>query len=383
MTIRTHRLKSWPEHFAALQRGEKDFEIRENDRTFQVGDLLVLQEFIPVRHVGLDYKPGHPDGTYTGKAEHRFIKHIHDDAGKLQNGYIVLGLRNVQLGDTGEDFERAIIDTSSGSGGGCGEPREPLGGEDRRIERVVPRTVPRFGAGDGDVPLRYAAMEPNKNFSQVIDPVPADVYWSEQNQNFYSTVTGRGQDDAFFEKWHDRCMEFPTRFSGQTAAAREFSEQMRGASVVWTTEDRVRQAVKDGLLRETEAEKAARNLTDHEHELLTILSEECAEVIIQISKLKRFGRVATDRSVTPNMKYDNIAILGLEIGHIQHMINVVQACELIYPSSVKAGENEKGEKLRRYLQTKRTYDPKQPLEIDEAGLLGDGRRGPPNGLKEG
>ena len=42
---RLHILKTWPEYFRAVVSGEKRFEVRRNDRGFQVGDRLVLAEF--------------------------------------------------------------------------------------------------------------------------------------------------------------------------------------------------------------------------------------------------------------------------------------------------------------------------------------------------
>jgi ASC-1-like (ASCH) protein len=42
-----HRLKIWPEYFEAVLSGKKTFEIRKNDRDYQVSDLLLLQEYNP------------------------------------------------------------------------------------------------------------------------------------------------------------------------------------------------------------------------------------------------------------------------------------------------------------------------------------------------
>lgn len=43
--MRVHVLKSWPEFFEPLRIGTKTFEIRNNDREFDVGDVLLLLEF--------------------------------------------------------------------------------------------------------------------------------------------------------------------------------------------------------------------------------------------------------------------------------------------------------------------------------------------------
>ncbi|UOQ53999.1 ASCH/PUA domain-containing protein [Hymenobacter cellulosivorans] len=43
----THELKTWPVCFAAVESGAKPFDVRENDRNYQVGDVLLLREYEP------------------------------------------------------------------------------------------------------------------------------------------------------------------------------------------------------------------------------------------------------------------------------------------------------------------------------------------------
>jgi len=42
-----HELKTWPKPFDAVLDGTKTFDVRVNDRGYQVGDELLLQEYAP------------------------------------------------------------------------------------------------------------------------------------------------------------------------------------------------------------------------------------------------------------------------------------------------------------------------------------------------
>lgn len=43
----THELKIWPQFYKLVAEGSKTFEVRKNDRDFQVGDEVKLKYFDP------------------------------------------------------------------------------------------------------------------------------------------------------------------------------------------------------------------------------------------------------------------------------------------------------------------------------------------------
>jgi len=45
--MRKISLKTWPEYFKQICMGTKTFEIRKNDRSFEVGDILIVKEWNP------------------------------------------------------------------------------------------------------------------------------------------------------------------------------------------------------------------------------------------------------------------------------------------------------------------------------------------------
>ena len=45
--MKSHELKCHPHFFDALSRGDKNFEIRRNDRRYATGDVLIIRKFDP------------------------------------------------------------------------------------------------------------------------------------------------------------------------------------------------------------------------------------------------------------------------------------------------------------------------------------------------
>lgn len=76
----THDLKTHPEFFAAVDAGWKTFEIRLNDRDYQVGDMLKLREWNPTSQ------------EYTGRYAFRRVTYITTDSRFVPEGYCAMGM---------------------------------------------------------------------------------------------------------------------------------------------------------------------------------------------------------------------------------------------------------------------------------------------------
>lgn len=89
--MREHVLKCWPQFMPRIASGQKTFEIRKNDRDYQVGDRLRLYEYDPKTSVQWDHKGRHPqilaEITYMSSAFQ-------------QEGYVVLGIRLIESNES-------------------------------------------------------------------------------------------------------------------------------------------------------------------------------------------------------------------------------------------------------------------------------------------
>ncbi len=77
---RFHFLKTVEPYFTEVAFGNKNFEVRKNDRDYQMGDHVELQAYDPI----LKEK--------TGESIIKRIVYIMDDPNYVKEGYVILGL---------------------------------------------------------------------------------------------------------------------------------------------------------------------------------------------------------------------------------------------------------------------------------------------------
>lgn len=75
--MKTHELKTLPNYYQAVRDGLKTFECRFNDRNFEVGDTVILKEYLP------------ESKTYTGRQMEIKIKYILENFEGLNDGWVV------------------------------------------------------------------------------------------------------------------------------------------------------------------------------------------------------------------------------------------------------------------------------------------------------
>lgn len=89
-------------------------------------------------------------------------------------------------------------------------------------------------------------------------------------------------------------------------------------------------------------------VTPHEREVLEIVQEECAEVIVAVSKILRFGK----DDVNPSTGVSNTREFGLEIGDLEAILGVALVLRLFRNPDVMDGRARKYERLNQFMQTK-------------------------------
>jgi hypothetical protein len=86
---RIHDLKCHPDVWGPMRRGDKPFEIRFNDRNFQVGDGLLLRFYSPETQ------------TYNGDwTLARVIYVLTDTKYGMKDGYVIMAVEQVSAGSS-------------------------------------------------------------------------------------------------------------------------------------------------------------------------------------------------------------------------------------------------------------------------------------------
>lgn len=78
--MKIHDLKCEPTHFQESARGFKRFEVRRDDRGFEIGDSIRLREWLPGSE------------TYTGLEMVARVNYILRGHAGLADGFVVLGV---------------------------------------------------------------------------------------------------------------------------------------------------------------------------------------------------------------------------------------------------------------------------------------------------
>ena len=78
--MKHHYLKILPDYYDHVKSGDKTFEVRLNDRDYQVNDVLHLQEFT--------------EGEYTGRELVKVVSYILNNPDYCKEGYVILALKN-------------------------------------------------------------------------------------------------------------------------------------------------------------------------------------------------------------------------------------------------------------------------------------------------
>lgn len=85
MLAKVHNLKTWTPFFNDIKSGVKQFEVRKNDRDYEVGDTLILEDFDPVTE------------KYTGAWMPKLVTYKLDDERFVKEGYVVLGIKDIKF----------------------------------------------------------------------------------------------------------------------------------------------------------------------------------------------------------------------------------------------------------------------------------------------
>jgi ParB family chromosome partitioning protein len=90
-----HQLKTEKQFFEDILSGDKSFELRHNDRMFQVGDFLAMNEIQLTEGEGI---------KYTGRCCMVEVTYVIQDNRFLQDGFVALGIRPCSIATISESM---------------------------------------------------------------------------------------------------------------------------------------------------------------------------------------------------------------------------------------------------------------------------------------
>lgn len=96
--MKVHKVKIRPEYYEPVISGKKTFEVRYNDRDYQVGDALLLREW--------------DESGYSGRESLFDITYMLKDYDAIKEGYVILSIMPREdrvMMDSGEQTEYAVV----------------------------------------------------------------------------------------------------------------------------------------------------------------------------------------------------------------------------------------------------------------------------------
>lgn len=100
--MKVHELKLDDKYFNDVQDGSKTFEIRKNDRDFQVGDLLALSRYKDGSYCYYNFFSKFNNSDIHG-ADTLLMLVTYVTDYEQKDGYVVMGISPYQTGDTEDE----------------------------------------------------------------------------------------------------------------------------------------------------------------------------------------------------------------------------------------------------------------------------------------
>jgi hypothetical protein len=85
MAVKVHYLKTWTPFFDDIKSGVKQFEVRKNDRDYEVGDTLILEDFNPIK------------GIHTGRWIPKLVTYVLNDPNFVKEGFVIMGMQDIKF----------------------------------------------------------------------------------------------------------------------------------------------------------------------------------------------------------------------------------------------------------------------------------------------